>query len=350
VHDYLGMIFDFSVKGKVMINMVKYIKNIITVFQEEIVAIRMSPAADHLLTVREESLAKPLSEEQARAFHHASAHARARWDIMPTTTFLTTYVRYPDEDDWGKVMRLLGYLKGTPNMPLILLADLLTLSRWWVDAAYMVHDNCRGHTGAGMSLGQGMALSYSWKQKLNKKSSTKAGSVGVDDSVGYILWAHYFMQGQGFDMEALLHFLYQDNMSTMLLETNGRASSSKRTKHIKAKYFFIEDKVDQGEVTIERCLTRQVWTDINTKPKQGIVYRVFRGHGMGIPADYKDSNYVGKVLASPAVLMLSLTKEQLALQECVGGDAKRLGRAPVKLTHASGNACVSKRSNASGNT
>jgi hypothetical protein len=35
------------------------------------------------------------------------------------------------------------------------------------------------------------------------------------------------MQEQGFNMEALL--LYQDNMSAMLLETNGRASSLKRT-------------------------------------------------------------------------------------------------------------------------
>ena len=48
-----------------------------------------------------------------------------------------------DKYDWGrKVKRLLGYLKGTLNMPLILSADCLTLSRWWVDAAYVVHDNC----------------------------------------------------------------------------------------------------------------------------------------------------------------------------------------------------------------
>jgi hypothetical protein len=43
---------------------------------------------------------------------------------------------------------------------------------------------------------------------------------------------------------------------------------------------------------------------------------------MGIPADYKDSDYVGKVPVSPAVLMLPLTKEQSILQKCVGGDAK----------------------------
>jgi hypothetical protein len=32
------MIFDFSKKGKVMINMIKYLKNIINNFPEEIIA------------------------------------------------------------------------------------------------------------------------------------------------------------------------------------------------------------------------------------------------------------------------------------------------------------------------
>jgi hypothetical protein len=158
-------------------------------------------------------------------------------------------------------------------MPLILSADSLTLSRWWVDAAYAVHDNWRGQTGARMSFGQGIALSYSWKQKINTKSSTEAELVGVDDSLGYILWACFFMIEQGHDMDPSL--LYQDNMSTILLKTNWRASSSKRTKHIKVKYFLIKDKVDREEITIEHCPTEQMWTDIYTKPKQGAVFRAF---------------------------------------------------------------------------
>jgi hypothetical protein len=60
--------------------------------------------------------------------------------------------------------------------------------------------------------------------------------VGVDDSLGYILWAPHFMQEQDFDMETLLP--YQDNIRAILLETNGRASSLKCTKHIKVKLFF----------------------------------------------------------------------------------------------------------------
>ena len=77
----------------------------------------------------------------------------------------------------------------------------------------------------------------------NKHKEFHQGRIaGVDDLLGYILWACYFMQEQGFDMEVLL--LCQDNMRAMLLETNGRASSSKHTKHIKVKYFLNEDKVN----------------------------------------------------------------------------------------------------------
>jgi hypothetical protein len=69
-----------------------------------------------------------------------------RHNIQPATAFLTTHVKSPDKDDWGKVKQVLGYLKGTINMPLTLLVDLLTLSQYWVDEAYAVHHNCKGHT------------------------------------------------------------------------------------------------------------------------------------------------------------------------------------------------------------
>ena len=66
--------------------------------------------------MRDPSLAKMLPEEQAMTFHCATAQllflsTRARQDIQPATAFLTTQVRSPDEDNWGKVKRVLSYLK-----------------------------------------------------------------------------------------------------------------------------------------------------------------------------------------------------------------------------------------------
>jgi hypothetical protein len=69
IHDYLGMIFDFLPKGKVMVTIMEYIKNIIKDFPEEIIGTKISPVTDYLFTVRDPSLAKVLPEEQVKVFH-----------------------------------------------------------------------------------------------------------------------------------------------------------------------------------------------------------------------------------------------------------------------------------------
>ena len=93
-----------------------------------------SPAADHLFQVRPANEAKILPEEQARAFHHTAAQllflSRARRDIQTTVAFLTTRVKHPDKDDWGKLKRVLKYLLTTRSLRLTLFADSLTDIRW----------------------------------------------------------------------------------------------------------------------------------------------------------------------------------------------------------------------------
>ena len=51
------------------------------------------------------------------------------------------------------------------------------------------------------------------------------------------------------------NILYQDNKSAMLLAKNGRASSTKRTKHINIRYFFVMDRIAKKEVSIAWCPT-----------------------------------------------------------------------------------------------
>jgi hypothetical protein len=62
---------------------------------------------------------------------------------------------------------------------------------------------------------------------------------------------------------------FQDNMSALSLEKNGRVSSSKQSKYIKAKYFLIKDYCDGGEVDLKYCSTDTMWVDVLTKPLQG---------------------------------------------------------------------------------
>ena len=89
-----------------------------------------------------------------------------------------------------------------------------------------------------------------------------------------VLWTRYFLEAQGYLIGK--NVVYQDNMSTMLLEKNGRASSGKKTKHINVRYFFVTDRIKSKEVSVEYCPTDEMVGDYFTKPLQGLKFREFR--------------------------------------------------------------------------
>jgi hypothetical protein len=68
----------------------------------------------------------------------------------------------------------------------------------------------------------------------------------------------------------------------MFLEKNGRASSSKRTRHMNLRYFFIKDQIDNKDLVIEHCPTGEMLVDFFTKPLQGQLFFKFRDAIMNI--------------------------------------------------------------------
>jgi hypothetical protein len=286
VHTYLGMVLDYTVRGQVKLNMFDFLKEIMTAFDKADPAAtgtKSSAAPDNLFVVNEDS--KGLPPEKAVQFHNLVAKTlyatkRARPDTCTSVAFLTTRVREPDVDDWTKLTHLMKYIRGTLMLPLILSANGSGILKWWVDASFAVHPNMRGHSGGGLSLGRGFPIMGSTKQKLNTRSSTECEVVGADDFMPAICWTQYFMKAQGYGVND--NILFQDNKSSILLETNGKASSGKRTKHINIRYFFITDRVKQGEVSVVWCPTGDMIGDFATKPLQGALFKKFRDQIMGV--------------------------------------------------------------------
>ena len=199
-----------------------------------------------------------VDEKRAQFFHTYVAKTlflckRARPDLQTTVSFLCKRVKECTEDDWKKLKRMLQFIRATKDDYLTLSATSLHNVRWWVDASYAVHPDMKSHTGGAMSLGRGVTYETSKSQKLNTKSLTEAELVGTVDVMPQMLWTLYFLEAQGYKIDN--NILYQDNKSSILLETNGRGSSGKRTRHINVRYFFIADRVKSGEIQIEHCLT-----------------------------------------------------------------------------------------------
>jgi hypothetical protein len=137
----------------------------------------------------------------------------------------------------------------------------------------------RRHTGGGLTLGRRFPISVSTKQKLNTRSSTESELVGVNDMMPIICWTRYFLFSQGY--EIIENLLLQDNKSSILLEQNGRSSSGKRTRHINIRYFFITDRVNMKEISIDWCPTKKMVADYMTKPLQESLFRELRDYIMG---------------------------------------------------------------------
>ena len=55
--------------------------------------------------------------------------------------------------------------------------------------------------------------------------------------------------------------MMQDKKSTILLEENGKQSSSKRTRHKNIRYYFTTDCIEKGLLTIRYCPTDDMWAD-----------------------------------------------------------------------------------------
>ncbi len=282
-HDYLGMTFDFSIQGKVMIDMIDYMEAMVDDFPKKIKPneIAPSPAPEDLFAAGEGNL---LDKQRAEEYHTFVAKGlfackRARPDIHPTIAVLSTRVKQPNEDDWRKLHRLLKYINGTRKDKLILSADDLHVIKWYVDCAFAVHPDFKSHTGGNMTYGQGTPMSMSRKQKLNTRSSTEAELVGPDDMSTLILWTRLFMEAQGYEIQK--NILYQDNKSTILLEQNGKKSSSKRTRALNIRYFFLTDQIEKGNLIVEYCPTTEMVADYFSKPLQGKLFQKFRKAIMG---------------------------------------------------------------------
>ncbi len=205
-------------------------------------------------------------------------------------------------------------------MKLTLVADEMNfIIHWCMDGSHQIHDDCRFQIGSLMTLEKGAAISSLNKMKCNTQSSTETELISLHDKLPDIVWARYFMECQGYDIDECM--VFQDNMSTLSLEKNGRISSSKQTKHVKAMYFLIKDYYESGEIDLRYCPTDIMRADVLTKPLQGQKFRDMRGFLQNCPRDYEDDIELQNDPLAPQ-MMNHQVKTNVSLWECVGEHSK----------------------------
>jgi hypothetical protein len=264
---FLGMVFDFSDPAKLRITMDKYVEDFLKLY--EVTGYAKTPAAGDLFSVDLGSAR--LAVEEAELFHSRVAKLlylakRVRPEILPAVIFLTTRVNCSTKQDWSKLDRVLRYLNKYPKLGLGLSVGKGLSVIGYIDASFGVHDDYKSHTGSIVSLGAGPVVCDSSRQKTTAKSSYEAELMAATDGSNSLFYVRNLLLEQGHVVGPAK--LYQDNQSALASLRTGKPSS-KRSRHINIRYFYLKDKVDNGELELEYLATDEMIADILTKPLQG---------------------------------------------------------------------------------
>jgi hypothetical protein len=108
-------------------------------FGEDVDKTVVTPALKNLFTINHD--AKELNSDDSDTFHSVVAKLlfimkRARPDLETVVSFLMTRVSKSDEDDWRKLKRCLGFIKGTIDDKRIIGADNINDLFVWVDDTF----------------------------------------------------------------------------------------------------------------------------------------------------------------------------------------------------------------------
>jgi len=321
--DFLGMELVFRDDGKLDIGTVDFLKKMVKEFEEdtgvELNRSYATPAASWLFKIKEAKELCPKFTSFFRKYVMKTlwASKRSRPDLETTMGFLTTRVQVPTKDDWHKLTRLMSFIKNTADDVRTIGADdlhhLLTL----IDSAHAVHEkDMRGHTGSVSTMGTGVLDTKSSKQKMNTRSSTETEFVGTSEALPKTIFRCFFMEAQGYKIK--YNVLGKDNESEIKLLKNGRDSCTWNSKHIAIKYFWVTDRIKDGQIIVEHCPTDQMIGDYMSKPVQGSLFKTFRSVIMG----WKHISEVFKGYIRPEERVENNKKSSISYADVTKGKSK----------------------------
>jgi len=278
--NYLGMTFDFSIKGEVAMTQCGFIEDLIRDSGIEANKRAATPAADNLFEVRDDGEAGETTAAQSEWYHSFTAKClylakRSRPEILTTVSFLATRITKCNKDDLKKLGRLLYYLAGTKERGVVFRPGARGMQvRQFIDAAYGVHTDMKSASGGVTVIGDaGPNMTNACKQSIVTKSSTEAELVAASDLMNQPFHVRQLLIEQGYDQGPIT--LYQDNLNCMHLIAKGRAGSQK-TRHISIRYYWIKQFIDDGQVVVEKLATEEMPANILTKPLQGSQFKYER--------------------------------------------------------------------------
>jgi hypothetical protein len=190
-------------------------------------------------------------------------------EIRPFVGRLATKYNKATELDMKKAYRIAEYIYGCMEEHVMVLEPKSLQIVAVSDASYAENPDGTSNDGGCVGFESDVACWFAvvtGKQSWTVLSACEAELVASCRVGTFVEWAKQFMEELGFEQGTII--MYHDSTCAMAMLAQG-TGSFKRAKHIKVRYFWVRDLVDQGVVELKYRQSKELVADMLTKPVVG---------------------------------------------------------------------------------
>ena len=193
-------------------------------------------------------------------------------EIRPIVARLATKYNKATELDMKKAIRVAEYIFGCMDDHVLVLAPKSLQLVATSDASYAENPDGTSNDGGCVGFESDEACwvaIITGKQAWPVLSACEAELVASCRVGTFVEWAKQLVEELGYVQGTIK--VYHDSTCAMSMLTQG-TGSFKRAKHIKVRYFWVRNLVDEGVVKLVYCPSKELVADMLTKPIVGAHY------------------------------------------------------------------------------
>jgi hypothetical protein len=263
MHYYLGLEV-WQKHGEVFLGQGKYAVKILQKFGMMDCKSMATPMTTDIRKVRD-SDSDPVDPSLYRQLIGSLMYlVNTRPDICFVVNTLSQFQVEPRHEHWTAAKHVLRYIRRTINYGLRYTSSSDIQLHGFTDSDWVGSaEDRRSTSGMCFSLGSAMISWASRKQKSVTLSIAEAEYITACEACTEAIWVRKPISGI-FDQVPDSTVIYFDNQSFMRLSEHPVFHD--QSKHIEIKYYFIHDKVQEGEAKLKYISTDEQAADILTKP------------------------------------------------------------------------------------
>jgi hypothetical protein len=186
-----------------------------------------------------------------------------RPDIMYGISLISRFLDTPNNSHWKEGKSLLIYIAGTMNHGILYFTSNNMQLVGYTDSDFARSiDDKKSTSGYAFHLGIRIVAWASKKQPIVTISSVEEEYVEATSTACQVVWMRRFLKDLMHNQEEPTK-IYCDNKSTISLSKNH--VFHKRKNYINTRYHFIQELINNGELILQHCRSKEQLAEIFTK-------------------------------------------------------------------------------------